>query len=109
MRSELVWITSGIADNSNRKSSCETTQTDGDTGSKLQKTLMQRHLFYEVPLDDDAGDQPVDTQDLCHDGAKTSAERGSQRLCTKGARVIAWYGRTCSASRGPDARFPRRI
>ena len=49
----------GIADDPDRESSRETSETDGETGAKLDEARVERHRGLEVTRDEDRDDETV--------------------------------------------------
>jgi hypothetical protein len=56
-----------VTDNTNGKTSCHTSQTDGETCSQLNETSVQGDLLSQIVCNQDRHDQTVDTDDTRHD------------------------------------------
>lgn len=64
-------LTSCVADDADGESSGQRAKTNRDAAAELQKRRVQGHLLVEAGDHDDAADEAVDGQDLCHDGTES--------------------------------------
>lgn len=63
-------LTTGVPNDTYGEARRHPAQPDADSGAELEEALVQGHVLVEVAGDDDGRDEPVDGEDLGHDGAE---------------------------------------
>jgi hypothetical protein len=77
-----------IADDSNGETSSHARQTDGETGTELDKVGEKRRVLLETVRDQDRHDETVDTNDTSHDDGNDVYDALEESLHTKSDPVM---------------------